>query len=150
MKIRTAAALSATVALIAGPGPQAMAVPFTPADQATRLPAAAPPLQTADAEQCQYWGYDYRPWTNANGHITEEVCWTSDPPTVHTRTKRMWQTGDEPEDYCTLTPARPSCVANAGDVKDSFTADFGAKRVTETMRYCADRCANGGHVYTFQ
>ncbi|MCO5999372.1 hypothetical protein [Actinoallomurus rhizosphaericola] len=152
MKLSTAsaAALSAAIGLLAIPATQTRAVPLTPTAQTAALPAAARHL-TGDAEQCQVWIRSYASWNNANQQLRDYVCWTNDPPVVHTTTMLRGTSDDPPPGPCTLTPAHPDCSPDVTFVKARFHADFTTKQVTENTRACPDnRCSTDQHVYSFQ
>lgn len=154
MKISTvgasAAALSAAIGLLAVPAAQMRAASLTPAARTTALSTAAR-TRAGDAEQCRLWTRPYASWNNADQQLRDYVCWTNDPPAVHTTTMLLGTSDDPPPGSCTLTPAHADCTPGVTFVKARFHADFTAKQVTETTRACPDnRCSTDQHVYSFQ
>jgi hypothetical protein len=93
----------------------------------------------------------YASWNNANEQLRDYVCWTNDPPAIHTTTMLLNGGHDPTPGQCTLTPAQPNCTPDVTFVKARFHADFTTKQVTETTKACPDnRCSTDQHVYSFQ
>jgi hypothetical protein len=141
--VASVAVLSAAVGLLGGPAAQALAAPTA------ALPATVRP-QTANAEQCQRWDRSYEPSNNANEGVRDDVCWTTDPPTVRITSSVLRAPTKQPDSTCTLSPTQTSCVTNTW-VRSRFSADFSSKQVTETSQACDhNQCVPSQHVFSFQ